>query len=133
MSRRKAREIAFKVVFQVDQVGIDPEKAFDYLMESQGLAGSDQEFAQQLISGCIGNLAAIDEQLSSYSHDWALNRMLSADRNIMRLAAFEILYMDKSQSVIAIDEAIELAKKYGDQNSASFVNAILDRILGNSK
>ncbi len=129
MSRRKAREFAFKVVFQVDQVEADPHKAFEYLAADQGLSGENRDFSWQLVEGCLKNISLIDEKLASYSKEWALNRMLSVDRNIMRIASFEILFTDPGQSVIAIDEAIEIAKKYGDKNSASFVNAILDKVL----
>ncbi|HPF43146.1 MAG TPA: transcription antitermination factor NusB [Syntrophomonadaceae bacterium] len=129
MSRRKAREFAFKVVFQVDQVDADPRQAFDYLIEDKELDGEDSDFSWQLIEGCLKNISLIDEKLALYSKDWALNRMLSVDRNIMRIASFEILFTEPDQSVIAIDEAIEIAKKYGDKNSASFVNAILDKVL----
>lgn len=129
MSRRKAREFAFKVVFQVDQVEADPHQAFEYLNAEQELSGEDRDFSWQLIEGCLEKMILIDEKLALYSRDWAINRMLSVDRNIMRIASFEILFTDPEQAVIAIDEAIEIAKKYGDVNSASFVNAILDRIL----
>lgn len=130
MSRRKARELAFKVVFQVDQVNADPEKAFRYLLEDMTLADKDREFSWDLIRGCLQELPQIDSSLAKYSRDWSLGRMSSVDRNIMRVAAYEINNIDKSQAVVAIDEAIEIAKKYGDEGSASFVNAILDKILG---
>jgi N utilization substance protein B len=133
LSRRKSREFAFKVIFQVDQVDTDPRQAFKYLIDNKELTEQDREFSWHLIEGCLDNLPAIDEKLSYFSRDWAINRMSSVDRNIMRLASYEILFMDNKQSVIAIDEAIELAKKYGDENSASFVNAILDKILGNKE
>ncbi len=130
MSRRKARELAFKVLFQVDQVGADPQKAFRYLLADSSLADRDREFSWGLISGCIDDLPQIDSGLARYSRDWSLDRMSSVDRNIMRVAAYEIKNIDKTQAVVAIDEAIEIAKKYGDEGSASFVNAILDKILG---
>jgi len=133
LSRRKAREIAFKVVFQVDQVEADPRQAFDYLIADQKLNTEDREFSWQLIEGCLENIILIDEKLALYSNDWAIDRMLSVDRNIMRIASFEILFDQPQQSVIAIDEAIEIAKKYGDKNSASFVNAILDRVLSENE
>ncbi|MEN6348396.1 MAG: transcription antitermination factor NusB [Syntrophomonas sp.] len=130
MSRRKAREIAFKVLFQVDQVQAEPRKAFEYLVESDNLAEKDQNFSWELVVGAINKLPEIDAKIAGYSRDWAVDRMSSVDRNIMRLAGFEIMYMDYSQPVVAIDEAIEISKKYGDESSASFVNAILDKILG---
>lgn len=130
MSRRKAREIAFKVLFQVDQVQAEPRKAFEYLIENEHLAEKDQNFSWELVVGAIQKLPEIDSKIAGFSRDWSVDRMSSVDRNIMRLAGFEILFLDYSQPVVAIDEAIEISKKYGDEGSASFINAILDKILG---
>lgn len=128
MSRRKAREIAFKVIFQVDQVNADPRTAFKYLLEDQVLRDKDYEFSWTLIDGCLHNLAQIDASIARYSTDWSIERMSSVDRNLMRVAAYEILYLQGSEAIVAIDEAIEISKRYGESNSAAFVNAILDRI-----
>jgi len=133
LSRRKAREFAFKVLFQVDQVDAPPRVAFDYLLEENYLDDKNRSFSWELIQGCINNLPEIDKKIANYSRDWTIDRMSSVDKNIMRIAAYEILYMDNLQPVIAIDEAIEISKKYGDENSASFVNAILDKIMGEEK
>lgn len=130
MSRRKARELAFKVLFQVDQVNAEPRKAYEYLVEETNLAEKDQDFSWELVVGCIRNMDTIDNRISSYSREWSVNRMPAVDRNIMRIAGYEILYTNSSQPVVAIDEAIEIAKKYGDSGSPGFINAILDRILG---
>jgi len=130
LSRRKAREYAFKVLFQFDQVNADPRAAFVYLNEDTPLVQKDREFSWLLIEGCINKLGEIDQKITQHSLDWALDRMSSVDRNIMRVASYEILYMDDSQPIVAIDEAIEIAKKYGEEGSASFINAILDKMLG---
>lgn len=130
MSRRKARECAFKVLFQVDQVDTDPQDAFKYVLEETELAEKDQGFSWDLIDGTLKHQKDIDERIASYARDWTLNRMPTVDRNIMRLAAFEILFMPQAQPVVAIDEAVEIAKVYGDENSPSFINAVLDRLLG---
>jgi N utilization substance protein B len=139
LSRRKAREYAFKVVFQVDQVKADPRKAFDYLLENQltdsdlpenKLTEKECSFSWQLIEGTLQYMAAIDEKIARYSRDWSVERMSSVDRNLMRVAGFEIMYLPGAEPVIAIDEAVEIAKKYGEENSSAFVNAILDRIQG---
>lgn len=128
MSRRKAREIAFKVLFQVDQVNADPRPAFDFLIKDEKLAEKYWDFSWDLVDGCLKHLGKIDKRLAAYSRDWAVDRMSSVDRNIMRIAGYEILFMNNTHAVIAIDEAIEISKKYGDESSASFVNAILDRV-----
>ncbi|QGT98963.1 Transcription termination protein NusB [Candidatus Syntrophocurvum alkaliphilum] len=133
MSRRKAREIAFKVLFQVDQVEADPKQAFEYLLREKKLKDNDYSFSWELVDGCLKNLDVIDKKIMVYARDWSIERMLSVDRNIMRLASYEILYIDSTEDVIAIDEAIEISKKYGDENSGKFVNAILDKISGEKK
>ncbi len=130
LSRRKARETAFKVVYQVDQVQADAREAFDYLLQQDKLAERNQGFSWDLIEGTLGKLAELDQRIAGYSREWSLERMPSVDKNIMRVAAFEILYLADSQAIVAIDEAIEIAKKYGDEGSSSFINAILDKVLG---
>ncbi|HEX3010615.1 MAG TPA: transcription antitermination factor NusB [Syntrophomonadaceae bacterium] len=130
MSRRKAREVAFKVLFQVDQVEADPHRAFRYMIQDVQLEEKDRDFSWQLVEGSLNHLREIDEKISHFAKDWALERMSAVDKNIMRIASFEILFTEDSQSVVAIDEAIEISKRYGEENSGSFVNAILDKILG---
>lgn len=130
MSRRKAREVAFKVLFQVDQVEADPNKAFRYMMQDTPIQDKDRDFSWDLIEGCLKHLTEIDEKISHYSKEWTIDRMSAVDKNVMRIAGYEILFMGDDQSVVAIDEAIEISKRYGEENSGGFVNAILDKILG---
>lgn len=128
MSRRKSREIAFKVLFQVDQVNADPEEVFEYLLEESKLNDKNKSFSWRLISGSIAYLEEIDEKIAHYSREWNIDRMPAVDRNIMRMASYEMLYIEESEAAIVIDEAIEMSKKYGDESSSSFINAILDKI-----
>lgn len=133
MSRRKARELAFKVIFQVDQVNADPRTAFKYLLADHNLADSEKDFSWSLIDGCLQNKQTIDHLISTFANDWAIDRMSSVDRNLMRVASTEILFLEGSQAAIAIDEAIEISKKYGEDTSAAFINAILDKINHNQQ
>ncbi|MEQ8200963.1 MAG: transcription antitermination factor NusB [Syntrophomonadaceae bacterium] len=128
MSRRKARELAFKVLFQVDQVQADPRQAYEYLLEETPLAEKDREFAWSLAEGAAEKLPEIDDILAGLSKEWSVKRMSSVDRNLLRLAAYEIMYHTGSQAVVAIDEALEIAKRYSEPASVGFINAILDRI-----
>lgn len=130
MSRRKARELAFKVLFQVDQVNAEPREAFKYLVGENHLAEKDREFAWSLIEGSVDKLVEIDTLLASFSKDWTVERMSSVDRNLLRVASYEILYLDQAQPIVAIDEALEIAKRYSEAASVGFINAILDKILG---
>lgn len=128
MSRRKARELAFKVMFQVDQVNAEPRQAFNYLQDETPLSEKDSEFAWTLIEGIIDKMKDIDVIISSFSKDWTVQRMSSVDRNLLRLASYEILYLNNAQAVVAIDEAIEISKRYSEPASVGFINAILDKI-----
>ena len=111
MSRRKARVVAFKVLFQFDQVKAEPQQALSYLYQEDELtAPREQSFAAELVYGAIRHLADIDEAIRRFSREWDLSRMSAVDRNIMRLAAYEILFMQPSEPVVAIDEAVEIAK-----------------------
>jgi N utilization substance protein B len=130
LSRRKARELAFKVLFQVDQVNAEPREAFNYLVEETPLAEKDREFAWSLIEGSVDKIEEIDALLAGFSKDWTVQRMSSVDRNLLRLASYEILYLDQAQPIVAIDEALEIAKRYSEAASVGFINAILDKILG---
>lgn len=128
MSRRKARELAFKVLFQVDQVDTEPQEAFDYLMQESPLAEKDRDFAWRLVEGSVEKIEQIDALLASFSKDWTVQRMSSVDRNLLRVASYEIIYLDQAQPVVAIDEALEIAKRYSEPASVGFINAILDKI-----
>ncbi|MCX5780215.1 MAG: transcription antitermination factor NusB [Firmicutes bacterium] len=128
MSRRKARELAFKVLFQVDQVDTEPQEAFDYLMRESPLAEKDRDFAWSLVEGSVEKIEQIDALLASFSKDWTVQRMSSVDRNLLRVASYEILYLDQTQPVVAIDEALEIAKRYSEPASVGFINAILDKV-----
>jgi len=128
LSRRKARELAFKVLFQVDQVDTEPQEAFDYLMQESPLAEKDRDFAWSLVEGSVEKIEQIDALLASFSKDWTVQRMSSVDRNLLRVASYEILYLDQTQPVVAIDEALEIAKRYSEPASVGFINAILDKI-----
>jgi N utilization substance protein B len=130
LSRRKAREMAFKVLFQVDQVNSEPRSAFNYLLEEKYIPEKDSEFAWVLVEGTVSRIEAIDTIIASFSKDWSVQRMSSVDRNLLRLASYEMLYLKDSQPIVVIDEAIEIAKRYSEPASVGFINAILDNIRG---
>ena len=130
MSRRKAREAAFKVLFQVDQVGNDPRQSLNYLLQEWKLNQETQDFAWDLIEGTLREQQRLDEYIMQYaSREWSLDRMAPVDRALLRLAAYEMTYATPRQApAVVIDEALELAKTYSEAGSAAFINAILDRI-----
>ena len=130
MSRRsRAREIALQLLYQED---LNADQAEDVRLSF--LHGRLQynrkliEFAKSLLDGVEQNREAIDRALELTARNWRLSRMAATDRNVLRLGAYEILFGDTPDRV-AVNEAIELAKRYGTNNSAQFVNGVLDRLM----
>jgi N utilization substance protein B len=129
MARRsRAREVALQVLFQDDlNPGASPHAADAFL---QGRLSSPElvDFARSLVSGVRRNRAELDALLARTADNWRLERMAATDRNILRMGTYEILYTETPDRV-AINEAVELAKRFGTAQSAQFVNGILDRFL----
>lgn len=129
MSRRsRAREVALQVLFQDDlNPGGNPARADQFL---RGRLSSEElvTFAQSLVAGVRRNRGELDTLLDRIADNWSLDRMAATDRNILRLGAYEILFAD-TPGAVAINEAVELAKRFGSGQSAQFVNGILDRFL----
>lgn len=126
MSRKIAREQAFKILFAIDVGGNTIEEASEPMIDS--LNDDQKSFIFREIEGVLNNLSNIDKHINRYSEDWTVGRMASADRNILRLAVYEILYCDDIPVSVSINEAIELAKKYGDEKSYRFINGLLGSI-----
>lgn len=132
MSRRsRAREIVLQVLYQDD---LNPQQPVDVRQRFiHARLNHDVElvrFAEQLLRGVTNHLTAVDAELEATAKNWKLSRMAATDRNVLRLGAYEILFSDTPDRV-AINEAIELAKRYGTNNSAQFVNGVLDRLMNN--
>jgi N utilization substance protein B len=129
MSRRsRAREIALQALFQED---LNPQNSLENL--GAFLAGrlhddAMREFAKQLVLGVKRNQEELDALINEKAEHWTVNRMPATDRNLLRLGAFELRYTDTPHRV-AINEAVELAKRYGAAHSPQFVNGILDKLI----
>jgi N utilization substance protein B len=129
MTRRtRAREVALQVLYQDDlNPGGNPATADTFL--KQRLKDEELiEFARSLVSGVRRNRSELDEMLEQTADNWSIERMAATDRNVLRLGAYEILFLGTPDRV-AINEAVELAKRYGSSHSAQFVNGILDRFI----
>jgi N utilization substance protein B len=127
--RRQARELALKVLFQVD-VGKCPVQ--EALEVSCSVAPYEQEtvtFARELVEGAFASCAHLDSVISRYAEQWSLERMANVDRNILRLATYEILFRPDIPPGVSIDEAVDLAKKYSTEQSGKFVNGILGSLI----
>lgn len=129
MARRsRAREVALQALYQAD---LNPGGSQDLLGRFLAARLPDEdlrEFAKQLVLGVRRNQAELDALVEQRAANWSLRRMAATDRNVLRLAAYEIRYTD-TPGRVAIDEAIELAKRFGAAQSAQFVNGILDKLL----
>ncbi|HEY8424692.1 MAG TPA: transcription antitermination factor NusB [Limnochordales bacterium] len=128
-SRRLAREVALRVLFQVDVGKADPQLALEQSLKQVPLAPAQAAFARQLVEGTLAHLQEIDRLLARFAIDWTLERMANVDRNVMRMAVYEILYLKEIPPGVSINEAVELAKKYGDTESGKFVNGILGNVV----
>ncbi|MGI5891369.1 MAG: transcription antitermination factor NusB [Bacillota bacterium] len=128
MSRRKARETALQMLFQLD-VGQNEWQMAQVTLDNADLTEINKDFAAKLVLGARENMQQIDLLINSRSREWNVDRLANVDKNILRLAIYELEYDTKAaESNIVINEAIELAKKFSTEDSGSFVNAVLDNI-----
>jgi N utilization substance protein B len=117
------------MLYQLDVSGEEPERAIELYFQYLDPGGDDAtELARELVRGCALHLNAIDERIREASKHWRLERMARVDRNILRLAIFELLERADVPRRVTLNEAVELAKRFGDENSPAFVNGLLDRI-----
>ena len=116
------------MLYQMDVCAIDAAHAIDLFWRNLGSPEDDPEFANLLVRGCAGVRDALDERIRAVSKHWRLERMSRVDRNIIRLGAFELLHMAEIPRRVTLNEAVELAKRFGNEESPAFVNGVLDRI-----
>ena len=126
--RRVARECAVQMLYQRDIGKHDCRYILDSFWEMNEHSPQVREFATHLFEGSVARLKEIDELIQSHAENWRLSRMAAVDRNILRLAVYELLSEDKTPSTVVINEALEVARKFSTHESAQFVNGILDSI-----
>ena len=128
-NRTKARECALKILYAVDIRKDSPGECTRIFWENHPtIADKIKEFSDFLIKGVTVNRDFIDSVISKYATNWQIQRMPIIDRNILRLATFELLFAEDIPPKVSINEAIEMAKRYGDKDSGKFVNGVLDKI-----
>ena len=127
MSRRLARELAMQALYQLDfQTELEPLAALEAAAFEQAVSPDAVEYARKLVEGICTHREQIDQHLSSTASQWKLDRMAAVDRNISRIAVYELLLGEEEMTPgIVINEAVEIAKKYGDKDSARFINGVL--------
>jgi N utilization substance protein B len=126
--RRRAREAALKVLFQMDLSGINAEKGLSAYWESFDLEAEGDEYAEQLVKGIEAHHEEIDEAIREASTRWRLERMATVDRNVLRIGTYELVHRPDVPVRVVLDEAIELAKRFGGEDSSAFINGVLDRL-----
>jgi N utilization substance protein B len=126
--RRKARILAIQVLYETDSVGHEAISSLSYLQASEKLSEAGGAFAGELVRGVINNKEEIDQNIRCYAPAWPVEQISTVDRNILRLAIFEILFAKKVPVKVAINEAVELAKRFGSENSPRFINGVLGSV-----
>jgi len=128
-TRRRGREIALQMLYQIDITGVSPHSALEEFKNHFKVKKESWSFAEELVSGICKCLKETDSLIEGESEHWKLGRMSITDRNILRLAVYELLHMDGIPSKVTINEAIELGKLYGTEESPAFINGILDKVF----
>ena len=127
-ARRRARAIALQALYEVDSVGHDVEGTLNHLLANVELLEENAAFVREIVNGVIQNREEIDQNIKNFAPAWPVEQIPVIDRNILRLAIFEILFDNKVPMKVSINEAVELAKTFGSDNSARFVNGVLGSV-----
>ncbi len=127
--RTKARECALQILYAIDITKSEPKECIERFWDGNKESGAQvKEFADNLVLGVSDKKNHIDKIISAHATNWQLERMAVIDRNVLRLATYELLFMDDIPPKVSINEAIDIAKKFGGNDSGKFVNGVLDKI-----
>ena len=127
-SRRKSREFALQALYQWDIARQDIQRIIAQSREHFSLEKGEDEFSERIIRGVVEHLQELDQLIEAYSENWRLERISLIDRNILRMAVYELLYCEEIPPKVTLNEAVDLGKQFGTEDSGSFINGILDRI-----
>lgn len=126
--RRKARELVVQILYQMEMKGAEPKVVLDLFWKVEEAPTDVRQFATDLVEGVYRNRREIDQLIEKHSIHWRLSRMAVVDRNILRLGVYELLYLHDVPTSVILNEAIEIAKKFGTEDSGAFTNGILDNV-----
>ena len=126
--RGKARSLALQALYEIDAVGHDKSRVTGRLISSGDLSVENNQFIEDLVKGVLENKKAIDGYIKRFAPAYPVSQLSIVDRNILRLAIYEVLIDNKTPIKVAIDEAVELAKSYGSDHSPKFINGVLGSI-----
>lgn len=128
-SRRRARELALQMLFENDLTGTPAAEMFLHFQEWRHAADSTRDYAKRLVVGTLEHRAELDDLITRQAEHWRLERMPTVDRNILRMALYEIRHEPDTPPPVVIDEALEIAKRFSTPRSSQFINGILDGVL----
>ncbi len=128
MSRKVAREKAMQTLFQIELSEVDPQEAIANVVDTSELDELGKNFARGLVLGTLEKLAELDDKIKGSAVKWQLERIGTVEKTVLRMAVYEILYVDDVPDAVAINEAINLVKVFSTDKAAPFVNGILDKI-----
>lgn len=123
--RRRARNVALQALFEIDAVGHDPETTMSYRFEEAQLSKELEEFTRTLVWGVLSNRDEIDAIIRKHAAAWPVQEIAIIDRNILRIGIFELLHQAGTPPRVAINEAVELSKRFGSESTRRFVNGVL--------
>lgn len=126
--RRKARELALQILYAMEISGQNAQESFSRIIECFGHKQNGWEYARQIVLGVEKHKEEIDGMIQQCSEHWRLHRMACVDRNLLRLSVFELMFCPDIPKKVALNEAVELGKKYGSEDTGAFVNGVLDRV-----
>lgn len=132
-SRRKARILALQILFEIESVGHDFESTYSRQLQQTSIPDDAATYARELVQGVLQHRTEIDNLLAECAPSWPIEQMPNVDKNILRLAIYEILFDNRVPLKSSINEAIELAKLFGGENSPKFVNGVLGSVTARNK
>jgi len=127
-SRRKARELALQMLFQWEQGKHSPQHVINTFLSVQHVEPESETFARTLFEGAVAEVGELDQLVRKQAEHWRLERMAAVDRNLLRLALYELLHYPETPPAVVINEALEIARRFSDKDSVDFVNGVLDAI-----
>jgi N utilization substance protein B len=127
-SRRKARELALQMLFQWELGGHTPQHVITSFLQTQKVDSEVESFARALFEGAVSEVEALDRRVREHTEHWRLERMAAVDRNLLRVALYELLHYPETPPPVVINEALEIARRFSGKDSVEFVNGVLDAI-----
>lgn len=127
-ARHSGREAALQMLFQIEASGVEAEKAIALFWRNFEADPEGRSYAEDIVRGIAGTLAEVDATITAASANWRIERMTRVDRNLLRLGTWELMFRPDVPRAVVLDEAVELAKSYGTDESSAFVNGVLNQI-----